>query len=53
MDKEFLADLTYRNLSVFLVNYVKKDPENNIDKLANLLNKYLALKAGKYFINDS
>jgi MoaA/NifB/PqqE/SkfB family radical SAM enzyme len=53
MDKEFLADLTYRNLSVFLVNYVKKDPENNIDKLANLLNKYLAFKAGSFFKNDS
>lgn len=53
MSKEFFEDLALKNLSVFLVKYVKKDPESNIDKLANLLNKLLVLKAGRFIANEA
>ncbi len=39
MYTDYLKDVAYKNLGVFIVNYVKEDPLNNIDKLAEMLLK--------------
>ncbi|MEW5920221.1 MAG: radical SAM protein [Bacillota bacterium] len=47
MDKEYWKDAAYRNLSIYLVKYVKKDPVHNIDKLAELLHKFVMNEPAK------
>ncbi len=52
MGNEFLKNLAYENLGISLVKYIKKNPENNIIKLTNLLNKFAAITPGdNYLIN--
>lgn len=53
MGTEFLKNLAYENLGISLVKYIKKNPENNIDKLTNLLRKFAAITPGdNYLINS-